>query len=122
MSDTPQHDTDAAALLSDLLARGFRVRGEGQQLYVEPRAKLTAGDGIAVRTWKAERLGLLDHDLTGQDIRLTLRPLRDTVPAVVRLRRALKCLLRSFGLKCVGVEQVPRNRTEGDTSAGAKKP
>jgi hypothetical protein len=32
----------------------------------------------------------------------------DDVPAAVRLRRALKCLLRSFNLKCI------RARLEGD--------
>jgi hypothetical protein len=39
---------------------------------------------------------------------LVVEALPDVVPAAVRLRRALKCLLRSFGLKCI------RARLEGD--------
>jgi hypothetical protein len=41
------------------------------------------------------------------DIRLTLRPLPDAVPADVRLRRLLKRLLRSYGFRCVNVEALP---------------
>lgn len=37
-------------------------------------------------------------------IRLTLRALPDPVPADVRLRRALKALLRVYGFRCVKVE------------------
>lgn len=40
-------------------------------------------------------------------VKLTLLPLPDAVPATIRLRRALKCLLRSFGLKCVRIEDAP---------------
>ncbi len=40
------------------------------------------------------------------DYRLVLRPLRSGTPAPVRLRRALKALLRCFGLKCLSVEEV----------------
>jgi len=38
------------------------------------------------------------------DYHLTLRPLPDRsgVPAIIRLRRALKLLLRSYGLRCIG--------------------
>jgi hypothetical protein len=35
--------------------------------------------------------------------RLTLRPRPSAYTPVIRLRRALKCLLRSFGLECVDV-------------------
>jgi len=45
--------------------------------------------------------------------RLTLQPLpREFDPTgIVRLRRALKCLLRSFALRCTRVEPVrPRTR------------
>jgi hypothetical protein len=35
-----------------------------------------------------------------------LRALAGRVPAVVRLRGALKVLLRSFGLKCIAVEEA----------------
>jgi hypothetical protein len=38
--------------------------------------------------------------------RLTLRVLTDDVPAAVRMRRALKCLLRSFRLRCLDIQRV----------------
>ncbi len=38
---------------------------------------------------------------------LILRPLTDDVPVAVRLRRALKFLLRCFGLRCVRIETIP---------------
>jgi hypothetical protein len=42
-----------------------------------------------------------------------LRPLPDQVPAAVRLQRALKCLGRSFGLRCVAVrEETPQAKTQ----------
>jgi hypothetical protein len=34
---------------------------------------------------------------------ITLAPVGDGPPAEVRVRRALKCLLRSFGLRCTAV-------------------
>jgi hypothetical protein len=40
-------------------------------------------------------------------VRVTLRPLPGAVPAAVRLRRALKCLLRAFALRCTALEVVP---------------
>jgi hypothetical protein len=51
------------------------------------------------------------------DYRLTLRPLAAGCPADVRLRRALKCLLGRFGLRCLAVEQLP-----GPLPAGSKRP
>jgi hypothetical protein len=39
------------------------------------------------------------------DYHLVLRPLPCAVPAVVRVRKALKTLLRAFGLKCVRIEE-----------------
>lgn len=42
----------------------------------------------------------------GRAVRVTLRILPDDAPAAVRMRRALKCLLRSFGLKCERVIPV----------------
>jgi hypothetical protein len=42
-----------------------------------------------------------------QAVRLTVRPLPDDAPAAVRLRRWLKLGLRTFGLKCLSVEEVP---------------
>jgi hypothetical protein len=41
------------------------------------------------------------------DYRVTLRPLKDSVPAAVRMRRALKLLGRAFGLRAVRVEELP---------------
>jgi hypothetical protein len=43
----------------------------------------------------------------GQPVyRLTLRAQPGAVPPVVRLRRLLKTALRSFGLRCLAVEEV----------------
>jgi len=39
--------------------------------------------------------------------KLTLQTLPGSVPAIIRLRGALKTLLRAFGLKCISVEEVP---------------
>lgn len=36
-----------------------------------------------------------------------------TPPAIVRLRRALKLLLRYFGLRCVSVAELAGERREG---------
>jgi hypothetical protein len=41
------------------------------------------------------------------DVKLILRPLPDDVPVAIRLRAALKRLLRSYHLQCVHVEDVP---------------
>lgn len=46
----------------------------------------------------------------GQTVRLTVRLLVDTVPPAVRLRKMLKCLQRSFGLRCEAVEMVPTEK------------
>jgi hypothetical protein len=42
----------------------------------------------------------------GRDYVLRLVALPDGVPAAVRLRRALKTLLRAYRLRCVSVEEV----------------
>ena len=42
------------------------------------------------------------------DVILRLRPLRSDVPADVRLRRALKALLRVYRYRCVLVQPVAR--------------
>jgi hypothetical protein len=39
-----------------------------------------------------------------QAVRLTLRPLARDAPPVIRMRAALKVLLRAFGLRCTGIE------------------
>jgi len=44
----------------------------------------------------------------GRAVRVTLRIQPGAVPAAVRMRRALKCLLRTFGLKCERV--IPVNQ------------
>jgi hypothetical protein len=51
------------------------------------------------------------------EYRLTLRPLPDkSDPAGIRrLRRALKCLLRSFGLQCIDISETQDGTNkEGD--------
>jgi hypothetical protein len=51
----------------------------------------------------------------GERYRLELEALADDVPAAVRLRRALKCLLRGFRLRCrVVAEVTPRRPPPGD--------
>jgi hypothetical protein len=42
----------------------------------------------------------------GQRFRVDLEAAAATVPAEVRLKRALKVLLRSFGLRCTGVSEL----------------
>jgi hypothetical protein len=39
--------------------------------------------------------------------RLTLTPTGEGPPGPIRLRAILKAALRRFGLRCVGVEEVP---------------
>jgi hypothetical protein len=46
---------------------------------------------------------------------LTLEAQPDPVPAIVRLRRALKCLLRGFGLRAVVVEPADQEATANAT-------
>jgi hypothetical protein len=50
---------------------------------------------------------------------LTLTPVpwehRDTRPGIVRLRGALKVLLRSFGLKCLDIDYPKELPTEDNT-------
>jgi hypothetical protein len=42
--------------------------------------------------------------------RLTVRPERSSVPVEVRLRRAIKTLLRAFHLRVVELEPLPAER------------
>ena len=51
---------------------------------------------------------------------LVLRPLKSDIPPIIRLRRALKALLRSYDLRCVdyGITQTPTHpRDLADESA-----
>lgn len=47
--------------------------------------------------------------------RLDLVSVSSEVPVTCRLKRALKCLLRSFGLRCTRIEQL---QPEGQPVAG----
>ncbi len=50
----------------------------------------------------------MPHDDSQHDVRLTLRAVPGWHgPPLVRLRRAMKCLLRSFGWRMVAVENLP---------------
>ena len=50
------------------------------------------------------------------DILLVLRPLPDDLPVAVRLRAALKTLLRRDKLRCLKVTDVPcKDQEEGST-------
>ncbi len=46
---------------------------------------------------------------------LVLRPLKSDVPPIIRLRRALKALLRSYGLRCVDHRMTPTPSHEDNT-------
>jgi hypothetical protein len=58
----------------------------------------------------------------GERYRLELEALADAVPAAVRLRRALKCLLRGFRLRCRAVADVTPRRPPPPTSPGSGRP
>jgi hypothetical protein len=54
----------------------------------------------------------------GERFRLELEALADDVPAAIRLRRALKLLLRTFGLRCrSAADPTPRQLTVGGLAA-----
>ena len=61
-----------------------------------------------------------DDDDDDDDWLLTLRPMPDPVPATVRLRRALKTLLRAFKLRCVGMVTKPRKGEDDDQQASSQ--
>ena len=48
---------------------------------------------------------------------ITLRPLPDDTPPMIRLRRALKALLRSYRLRCVRISTNPGNGKENHSDA-----
>jgi len=52
------------------------------------------------------------------DYRLTLRPLPGAAPAVVRLRRLLKSLLRAYGFRALAVEELARADDRGPQLGG----
>jgi hypothetical protein len=45
------------------------------------------------------------------DLLLRIRPRPGVVPADVRLRRALKMMLRAYGLRCLSIEEEKRKWT-----------
>jgi hypothetical protein len=53
----------------------------------------------------------------GDTLHLTLRVLAGDVPAAVRIRRSLKVLLRTLGLRVVRLTRVQETK-EGDKSDG----
>jgi hypothetical protein len=58
------------------------------------------------------------NDLGG-DITLTLRPLPADSPASIRLRHALKGLLRSYGFRCLRVDVVAQPSGPSQDAAGS---
>jgi hypothetical protein len=58
----------------------------------------------------------------GPDYLLRIRPLASDTPAVIRLRAALKTLLRAYQLRCVEVSGLPAGTPtpapDGQSSAG----
>lgn len=55
---------------------------------------------------------------TGPIYQLRLTPTGDGPPPIRRLQAALKCLLRSFGLRCVSVTEVQPEPSETDQTTG----
>ena len=58
------------------------------------------------------------------DYRITLRPAPGhATPGIVRLRKALKCLLRSYGLRCIYIAASdPPAVTDADKQPGTTQP
>lgn len=102
---TESFDVIAAELMDNLLRRGFSVFAEGDRLFILPRANLTAEDVAAIRTAKPAMLEMLQRQ-PARDWQLTLKPLPGPVPPVVRMRRILKSLLRTYGFRCTKVEEI----------------
>lgn len=114
---TPQLDSPAARLLDDLQQRGYSVHAEGQDLYVLPAGRLTEADRIAIKDHKAELLSLLNAAGEAMDVTWTVRVQAGQVPPIIRLRRALKTLLRSFGIRSltmIGDAPKPPAEKEGE--------
>jgi hypothetical protein len=42
--------------------------------------------------------------------RLTVTMMPGSVPAINRLRSALKTLLRAFGVRCISIEELPQKK------------
>jgi len=53
--------------------------------------------------------------------KLTLRAMKDPygVPAIVRLRHALKSFLRSYNLRCEAIEEIPQEEAAEEQAAVA---
>lgn len=48
--------------------------------------------------------------MNGKRYRLTLQAVPDQVPVILRLRQALKTLLRAYGFRCENVEELASRR------------
>lgn len=58
----------------------------------------------------------------GDKVRLTLEALPGPSPPVNRLRQALKALLRSFGFRCLAVEEVKAPEEAGENEIPKNTP
>ena len=59
--------------------------------------------------------------MTGERFTITLESVPSDIPAAARLKRALKMLLRGFGLRCVtAVETQPTNDAPRSTQPTPK--
>lgn len=56
-------------------------------------------------------------------LELTVRPIGEGPPVMIRLRRLLKGLLRGHGMQCVGIEEVARTDVarKGSVAVSAKQ-
>jgi hypothetical protein len=57
--------------------------------------------------------------MSGERFHLELQATPGTVPAIIRLRRALKGLLRGYGLQCVRIREI--ETTESVTAGTSEK-
>lgn len=85
-------------------------------LYVLPTAKLSEADRLAIRAHKVEVLALLNGVGVAADFQLSIRvQAGHPAPPIIRLRRALKTLLRSFGIRLQHVQEIkPAGDVAGD--------
>ena len=53
---------------------------------------------------------------------LTLQSVPGDVPAIIRLRKFLKMALRSYGLRCTEIREIPEPEPEPEPDRGPARP
>jgi hypothetical protein len=67
-----------------------------------------------------DNIPAIERHATTPALMLTLRPLADDVPEAVRVRRALKALLRVYRLRCVRIAYAEARQINGDAAEGSQ--